>query len=168
MRIVRVLQAFFVLVIVHLLLCISQGILFGLIIGPIKEFIALDYWIQISTVMIFGFIIYSIAGSQIALRFKNIHSIDEGTVLFTIVMVGILIYSLYLVQFAGRNDGEVYFLVANYPIMVMLRNMSDAGPIGQLLISLSALIPSLGFRFGFGMKRRRIVKIQSAGGNTTR
>ena len=83
-------------------------------------------------------------------------------------MVGILIYSLYLVQFAGNNDGEVYFLAANYPIMVMLRNMSDPGPIGQLLISMSALIPSLGFRFGFVMKRRRITKIQSAGGNTTR
>ena len=70
MRIVRILQVFFVLVIVHLLLCISQGILFGLIIGPIQQFNALDYWIQLSTAMILGFVIYSIAGSQIAVRLK--------------------------------------------------------------------------------------------------
>jgi len=168
MKVIRIIQVFIILLIVHLLLGLSQGILFGLIIGPIKEFNALAPWIQISIAMILGLILYTIAGIQIALRFKNIHSINEGAVLFTVLLIGILIYSLYLVQFVGVSDGEIYFMIANYPILVMLRNMKDAGHIGQLLISLSALVPSLGFRFGFGIKRKRIAKIQSAGGHTSR
>lgn len=168
MKVVRIIQVFVLLLIVHLLLALSQGILFGLIIGPIKEFNALTPWIQITIVMIVGLILYTIAGIQIALRFKNIRSINEGAVLFTVVLIGILIYSLYLVQFAGVSSGEIYFMIANYPMLVMLRNMKDAGHIGQLLISLSALVPSLGFRLGFGIKRKRIAKIQSAGGHATR
>lgn len=168
MKVIRIFQVFIILLIVHLLLGLSQGILFGLIIGPIKEFNALAPWIQITIVMILGLILYTIAGMQIALRFKNIRSIDEGAVLFTVLLIGILIYSLYLVQFAGVSNGEIYFMIANYPILVMLRNMKDAGHIGQLLISLSALVPSMGFRFGFGIKRKRIAKIQSAGGHVSR